>query len=63
MGSLVVTQLNRTREFIAVTLLRIMDYWLEWIWDGTGSLYGLVAKRSQGHMVMVYRNGGGTVAG
>ncbi|KAD4180337.1 hypothetical protein E3N88_28928 [Mikania micrantha] len=44
-----------------------MDYWfgmrmdLGWIGMELGVCYGLVAKRSQGHMVMVYRNSGGTV--
>ncbi|KAD6796596.1 hypothetical protein E3N88_07492 [Mikania micrantha] len=44
-------------------IILIMDYWfgIGMDWDGTGSLYGLVAKRSQGHMVMIYRNSGGTV--
>ena len=64
MESLVVMQLNRTRVFIADDYT---DYeLLVWNENGLGMELGvcqsLVTKRSQGPMVMVYRNSGGTVA-
>ncbi|KAD6796247.1 hypothetical protein E3N88_07143 [Mikania micrantha] len=51
-------------DYISVEALvrRIRGFW-GWNGKELGVGYGLVTKHNQGHMVMVYRNSGGTVAG